>query len=292
MERVKSRFAVYVVALLATGLIVGVPSAAEGEEDNSSLLDTEKVSRFDPWGAPHHRWPELHTSHLGQEKAYYHWSREDRQSLLPEAIETRPLNIWVGGDSLAGGAALGFRELVSRERRWVYTEDVRKSTGVVSDWYFDWIEYLRDEVADGPYQVVVLSIGGNDWQGFRGGPSDKGSAEWVAQYQQRIKKMLETVDRTGRLVIWVGMPHFRIPFMVPLPDVVNPITQEVFHDGDRTAWIDAAAIVSPDGIWTKHILDENGEAIEVRTDDGTHYQSNGARLISAAVVAAIEERSD
>ena len=73
---------------------------------------------------------------------------------------------------------------------------------------------------------------------------------------------------------------------------MNPITQEVFHDGDRSAWIDAAAIVSPDGIWTKHILDENGEALEVRTDDGTHYQSNGARLISAAVVAAIEERSD
>ena len=112
MERVKFRFAVYGVALLVTGLIVGIPSAAKGEEDNSSLLDTAKASRFDPWGAPHHRWPDLHTSHLGQEKAYYHWSREDRRSLLPAAIETRPLNIWVGGDSLAGGAALGFRELV------------------------------------------------------------------------------------------------------------------------------------------------------------------------------------
>ena len=133
MERLKFRFVVYVVTLLATGLIVGIPSAAEGEEDNSSLPVTGKASRFDPWGAPHLRWPDLHTSHLGQEKAYYHWSREDRKSLLPEAIESRPLNIWVGGDSLAGGAALGFRELVSRERRWVYTEDVRKSTGVVSD---------------------------------------------------------------------------------------------------------------------------------------------------------------
>jgi len=30
----------------------------------------------------------------------------------------------------------------------------------------------------------------------------------------------------------------------------------------------------------------------VRTDDGTHYQSNGARLITSAVVAALEKRSD
>ena len=104
--------------------------------------------------------------------------------------------------------------------------------------------------------------------------------------------MLKTVDRIGRLVIWIGMPHFRIPFMVPLPDVVNPITQNVFSDGDRSTWVDAAAIVSPDDIWTKAILDENGKIIEVRTDDGTHYQSNGARLITTAVVAAIEKRSD
>jgi len=289
---VKFRFVVCVVALLAMSLIVGIASVAEGEEDDSSFPVTHEAPRFDPWGAPHHRWPDIHASHLGHDKAYYHWSREDRKSLLPEATQTRPLNIWVGGDSLAGGAALGFRELTREESRWRYTEDVRKSTGVVSDWYFDWIQYLEDEVADGPYQVIVLSIGGNDWQGFRGGPSDKGSAEWIAQYQQRVEKMLKTVDRIGRLVVWVGMPHFRIPFMVPLPDVVNPITQDVFSDGDRSAWVDAAAIVSPDGIWTKDILDENGESIEVRTDDGTHYQSNGARLITTAVVAAIEKRSD
>ncbi len=90
-------------------------------------------------------------------------------------------------------------------------------------------------------------------------------------------------------MIWVGMPHFQIPFMVPLPDAVNPITQEVFGNGERSAWVDAASIVSPNGVWTKEILGENGELLEVRTDDGTHYQSHGARLITAAVVAAIEQ---
>ena len=32
---------------------------------------------------------------------------------------------------------------------------------------------FKNEIADGPYEVVVLSIGGNDWQGFRGGPTEK-----------------------------------------------------------------------------------------------------------------------
>jgi len=289
---VKFRLSLCIFVTVVTSWLVGIPSAAEEEEGDSSPETIAKAPEFDPWRAPHHRWPELHTSYLGQEEAYYYWSRDDRRSLLSEGTEASPLNVWVGGDSLAGGAALGFRELAREEDRWLYTEDVKKSTGVVSEWYFDWIKYLEEDVADGPYEVIVLSIGGNDWQGFHGGPSDKGSAEWIEKYEERVDTIFQTVDRPGRLVIWVGMPHFRIPFMMPLPDVVNPITRRVFNNGERSAWIDAAAIVSPEGIWTKHISDENGKAIEVRTDDGTHYQSNGARLITSAVVAAIEKRSD
>jgi hypothetical protein len=79
--------------------------------------------------------------------------------------------------------------------------------------------------------------------------------------------------------------------MVPLPDAVNPISRRVFENGYRSEWVDAASIVSPDGVWAKHISDEGGVKIEVRTDDGTHYQPNGARLITAAVVSVIERRS-
>jgi len=285
----KFRFGVCVVVAIAMCWIAAKPSGAENQESELLAPTSVRSSEFDPWGAPHHRWPSLTDSHIGQEEAYYHWSRRNRTSLLPEGTQTNPLSIWVGGDSLAGGPALGFRELERKEGRWLYTEDVRKSTGVVSDWYFDWAQHLKQQVADGPYEVIVLSIGGNDWQGFRGGPSEKGSAQWTQEYRQRVQEILRILDRPGRLVIWVGMPHFRIPFMVPLPDAVNPITKEVFGNGERSAWVDAASIVSPNGVWTKEILGENGELLEVRTDDGTHYQSNGARLITAAVVAAIEQ---
>lgn len=280
----------FVVAISATWMFHD-SSAAEETSAESHVGSEYEELRFDPWGAPAQRWPDVLSPGLGEEETYYYWTREDRRSLLREGTEGRPLHVWVGGDSLAGGAALGFRELKLSENRWEYTEDVRKSTGVVSDWYFDWENYLENEIANGPYEVIVLSIGGNDWQGFRGGPTEKGSAEWSEKYRSRVNRMLQILDRPGRLVIWVGMPHFRIPFMVPLPDAVNPITRHVFENGERSSWIDAAAIVSPDGVWVKHVTDENGKTIEVRTDDGTHYQSNGARLITAAVVNAIEQRT-
>lgn len=270
-----------------------VTTAGWADEEREVANDTTKAasSEFDPWGAPHLRWPDPLASHLGYEETYYHWTRDDRWSLLAEPTEARPLSVWVGGDSLAGGASLGFRVLVRNEDRWIFTEDVKKSTGVVSDWYFDWVDYLRDEIADGPYDVVVLSIGGNDWQGFRNGPSERGGAAWVEKYQSRITEMLAVLDRPGRLVIWIGLPHFQIPFMVPLPEAVNPISRRVFENGHRSDWVDAASIVSPDGVWAKHISGDDGTKIEVRTDDGTHYQSNGARLITGAVVSVIERRA-
>ncbi|MEC7916104.1 MAG: DUF459 domain-containing protein [Actinomycetota bacterium] len=291
MALAKYRAAVVLVVAVSVSWSVNGSIWAEETEKEVQLDDGNSAPMFDPWGAPVQRWPDLLSSQLGEDKTYYYWTREDRKSLLRSGTNQRPLNIWVGGDSLAGGAALGFRELVRLESRWLYTEDVRKSTGIVSDWYFDWEAYLDDEVANGPYEVIVISIGGNDWQGFRGGPTEKGSPDWVEKYRSRVTRILQILDRPGRLVIWVGMPHFRIPFMVPLPDAVNPITEEVFGDGERSSWIDAAAIVSPDGFWTKSIMDDDGKEIEVRTQDGTHYQSNGARLIVGAVVAAIEERT-
>ena len=86
------------------------------------------------------------------------------------------------------------------------------------------------------------------------------------------------------------IPLVRIDYKfqpILVTDVVNAITREVFSNGERSVWVNAASIVSPGGAWTKHVMRENGELLEVRTDDGTHYQSSGARLITDAVVAAV-----
>ncbi len=278
------------LGLLAMLFQPGATSAQEMHISNQ-LGDRRDTQSFDPWGEPQGRWPDLLVSEIGQEQSFYFWSREDHRSLLPEASNSRPIKIWVGGDSLAGGPAVGLRELAKQDSRWIVVEDVRKSTGVVSDWYFDWDTHLHESVADGPYEVIVLSMGGNDWQGFRRGPKEKGSVEWILEYGDRVSQMSLLLDRPGRLVIWVGIPHFRLPFMVPLPGTVNPITRQIFEQGERSDWIDAAEIVSPDGFWVKTIEDDSGNEITVRTDDGTHYQFDGARLIASAVMNAIEGRS-
>ena len=185
------------------------PGATSAQEMHISNLlgDRRKTQSFDPWGEPQGRWPDLLVSEIGQEQSFYFWSREDHRSLLPEASNSRPIKIWVGGDSLAGGPAVGLRELAKQDSRWIVVEDVRKSTGVVSDWYFDWDTHLHESVADGPYEVIVLSMGGNDWQGFRRGPKEKGSAEWILEYGDRVSQMSLLLDRPGP----VSYTHLTLP---------------------------------------------------------------------------------
>jgi hypothetical protein len=236
------------------------------------------------WSAPDIRWPDLSAGlNLGSEELYYYWTRENHYSVLPKATLARPLRIYVGGDSIAGGPALGFRELAKTNKNILYFEDVRKSTGVVNSWFFDWETYLQNEISDRPYDVIILSMGGNDWQPFYKGPSTIAGSEWMAEYKRRVEAILASVSRPGRLVIWVGLPAFLPASLRKLPAVVNAITKDIFASRPRSRWVDASEIVSPSGVWVKYLTDSNGLEREVRVSDGVHYQWYGAELVTAAV---------
>ena len=245
------------------------------------------------WSAPDIRWPDLSAGlNIGSEELYYYWTRENHYSVLPKATLARPLSIYVGGDSIAGGPALGFRELAKTDKTILYFEDVKKSTGIVNSWFFDWETYLQNEISDRPYDVIILSMGGNDWQPFYKGPSTIAGTEWMAEYKRRVEAILASVSRPGRLIVWVGLPAFRPVSLKKLPGVVNAITKDIFASRPRTIWVDASEIVSPSGVWVKYLTDSHGLERQVRVSDGVHYQWHGAELVTAAVWQQILSSTD
>jgi len=243
------------------------------------------------WHDPILSWPDpLGESLLDVEATYYWFTRGDRASLLPAPTAERPLRIYVGGDSLSGGPAFGFELLVDDDPRFELTTDVRLSTGVITEWFFDWRAYLADTVAEGGYDVIVLSMGGNDGQRFSGHRDLVGSDPWKAMYQARVAEMLVSVDRPGRFVVWVGMPPVTLGKIAELPAIVNPLTEAVAR-GRRTAYLDAAAIVAPDGVFTRTVVDEEGRDRTVRSSDGVHYTRDGGRLLADQILDLIDQRS-
>ncbi|HCB36871.1 MAG TPA: hypothetical protein DEP66_01280 [Acidimicrobiaceae bacterium] len=236
-------------------------------------------------------WPDpLNETQLGGDDSYYFYARADRRSLLPTPTSERPLRIWVGGDSMSGGAVYGLTRLLEDDPGYTVTSDVRKSTGNVSDWYFDWPQYMETTVAEAGYDVIVLTIGANDKQRIRGVSGPAGSPAWVADYLTRVDALVGAAVRPGRLVVWVGLPHMQPRYLRGLPDLVNPLVASVADAYPEAHFVDAAAVVSPDGEYVRRLGGEHGRR-SVRTSDGVHYTFYGGELVAAPVIAEIERRS-
>lgn len=271
---------VVAVAVAVVVLFSAPPSAAQEESP-------DPVPR-EGWADPTRSWPDpLADTGLGVEATYYRFQRMDGRSLLPVASAERPLSVYVGGDSLSGGPAFGFEALIADDPAYRLTTEVRLSTGVITEWYFDWVAHLREVVSAGGYDVVVLSMGGNDAQRFRGFGDAVGSPEWQARYQARVADMLAAVDSPGRLVIWLGMPAVSVPALEGLPAVVNPLSAAAAGSGRRFAYADASAVVAPEGVFTRVIVDADGRELEVREGDGIHYTRVGGELLGHELLEII-----
>ena len=243
----------------------------------------------DPWADPVLRWPDpLAESQLGVQPTYYWFAREDRRSRLAAATPDRPLGVWAGGDSISGGPVYGFRQLIADDERFVFTEDILTSTGVVTDWFFDWVAYMETEVSEGPYDVIVLAMGANDRQRFQGFPERFGEPEWNERYRARVRELVAAAARPGRLVIWVGLPPLQPRFFAPLPEVVNPLVQAAIAEVDGAIYMDSFAVLAVDGEFARRL--GPGQR-NIRTQDGIHYTYYGGVVLTEPILAEIERRS-
>ncbi|WP_419842798.1 DUF459 domain-containing protein [Candidatus Poriferisodalis sp.] len=277
---------------LAPMLIGGTVGAqTDAEPSDASETAGQDSTAHDPWADSVLRWPDpLAASQLGTDAVYYWFSRADRRSLLPEPTAQRPLRIWAGGDSMSGGPVYGFRQLVGDDERFRFTEEIVVSSGVVTEWYFDWIGHMADEVAEGPYDVIVLAMGANDKQRFREHPDPVGSEAWSHRYQRRVREIVAAAARPGRLVVWVGLPPLGTDYLADLPGIVNPLAVAATADIAGTVFWDTFATMAVDGNYAQHLGPEHGDRA-IRTSDGVHYTLYGGRLLTEPILAEIYRRS-
>lgn len=283
-------------ALVACALVLGAgmgPASAQADDaidDGAGAAAPPWRAADDPWADPALRWPDpLAESQAGTEAAYYWFTRDDQHSRLPAATSERPLAVWAGGDSISGGPVYGFRQLIAPDERFVFTEDINTSTGIVTDWYFDWVAHMTDEVADGPYDVIVLAMGANDRQHFQGFPERFGEPEWNERYQARVRALVAAAARPGRLVIWVGLPPLGTRFLAPLPSVVNPLASAAVAGIDGAIFFDSFELLAVDGRFARRLAPGQRN---VRTRDGVHYTYYGGLVLTQPILDQIADHSE
>ena len=209
-----------------------------------------------------------------------------------------PLRVWVAGDSQALYLGQSLRRDGPLADLLDITLDQRHSTGLSRPSYFNWPVHFYAIAASYNPELVVATLGSNDWQSMTsedGDLLDRGSDDWNDEWSRRLGVAFDVLQAPHRQVIWVGLP---------------PTRRDDFREGyalmNRLAAAEAAArdFVTMVDIWDMFGGDEpyrgavappddpEGRPVPVRQQDGVHLNRTGARWVVEAITGEIAQIID
>lgn len=212
------------------------------------------------------------------------------------------LRLWVAGDSLvivpgysivrAAGAAPAIQSVGGVEGR--------IATGLTRPDAFNWFTRIATQMKKLRPSVVVLDFGANDdhdyMTGLPAGTSvgSFGSPTWQAEYRRRVAGVMDTVNRAGAVVVWIGLPVTRSETQTRHFDTINAIVQkEARSRPGRAIFVDTYTMFAGDsGTFVEYLENATGDTIKVRAGDGVHFDTAGGDLIARQVLKELNRRFD
>lgn len=204
-----------------------------------------------------------------------------------------PLRVYVAGDSQAffpGHALTG----VVEGGLFDVTMDVRNSTGLARPDFFNWPAQFLDFVAEDDPELVVLFLGGNDWQTMENSEGTllrRGSDAWRSEWAWRMQITFDTLTAPHRHIVWVGLPPARSePFDTGYPQI-NDISWLVTLTRSDVTMVDIWDLFGGDGPYEESIAPPTGgDPVRVRQEDGIHVNRTGARWVAELIAKIAAER--
>jgi uncharacterized protein len=206
---------------------------------------------------------------------------------LRHPTAANPLRVLIIGDSLGIDMGDALQNDLANTGVVAATLDGRVDTGLTRADYFNWpVELQADLKAHNP-QIVVIMMGANDPQDFLGPPDvPYGNAAWNGMYSQRVASFMQLASSTGAKVIWVGMPPMQEPTLDAKMSDINAVDmQQAGKQKPPVTFLQSWTVLgTPQGGYTAYINNSAGQAINVRTPDGTHITPDGGEVLSQNVL--------
>jgi hypothetical protein len=214
--------------------------------------------------------------------------RSARLAPLPPVEPGKPRVVALTGDSMmAVGLSATMMRQAAGDKNLRMVKAFRSGTGLARPDVFNWMDEYPAMVGAAKPDVVIVSIGANDGQGFvvDGKVQAFGTDEWRKTYQSRVSDYLALVESTGARVVWVGLPPMRSMTFNDKVDVINRIAYTVVSQDPQATWWNSAPFVADElGRFREFIALANGKNLHVRSDDGIHYSDEGAELMASVLM--------
>jgi hypothetical protein len=206
-----------------------------------------------------------------------------------------PLDLWVGGDSLAGGLGPALGQIAGATGV-VHTQvDYKVSSGLADNGVRNWQERATEAMAQYDPEVVVFEIGTNDAAIVNSHVNADGVPEWEPQYRSDVAQIMDTLRGPAghrRTVFWVGAPPMSVSWrdkgVQELDRVFREEAEKRSHD---VHYVDMYKLFSGEnGGYTSTLRTLSGDVERVRISDGVHLTEAGANYIGAIVFALLDKR--
>lgn len=192
------------------------------------------------------------------------------------------------GDSLMQGVAIALnRDLIDLGLK---ANDLSKqNTGLSYKSYFDWAKATKEAFAKNPnIKYLVVLVGANDpWDIKKGGVYHRfGSDSWIDIYTYRVNEIINIAKQHQAKILWFEVPPVKKDELNKKIQILNKIySEEILKN--KQIFINTKLFFSVNDEFSTYIKNENNKSIKMRTDDGIHFTSNGAKEMSKLLLQHI-----
>jgi hypothetical protein len=213
---------------------------------------------------------------------------------LAQETDTPPAadmaNVFVLGDSLAGGLGAGMKRLTVDDQRYSVQLRYQEESGLARADLYDWPEAVTKIAESNKIDIAIVMIGTNDARPIRSGGFEYAFAtpEWNKAYVAEIDRLIASLKQTGAGLHWVSLP----PMANPQYDSAIAAIRELQKQRVEAAgihYIDLRKdLTNADGTYMERGPDDTGAFRKLRDRDGVHFMKVGNNKIGALVLAAIQ----
>ncbi|EOZ8015504.1 GDSL-type esterase/lipase family protein [Campylobacter coli] len=192
------------------------------------------------------------------------------------------------GDSLMQGVAIALnRDLIDLGLK---ANDLSKqNTGLSYKSYFDWAKATKEAFAKNPnIKYLVVLLGANDpWDIKKGGVYHRfDSDSWIDIYTYRVNEIINIAKQHHAKILWFEIPPVKKNELNEKIQILNKIySEEILKN--KQIFINTKLFFSVNDEFSTYIKNENNKSIKMRTDDGIHFTSNGAKEMSKLLLQHI-----
>ncbi|MEG4392794.1 DUF459 domain-containing protein [Microcoleus sp. BROC3] len=166
--------------------------------------------------------------------------------------------------------------------------EYKVSTGLNRIDYYDWYARSRQIINNYQPDVVIVLFGANDPQNiidFQGKARAVMTKEWQKAYQERVERYANLLDSSSvRKVYWIGQSIPKKSLYLKAFPVMNEIYKNASKSSAKIEFISTWERFTEAGKFVPVVADKSGKRGYVKVNDGVHFTSHGAKIISDLIV--------